>query len=163
LDTIKTIKCKLKDILHPENNYDFLFNSIKRADRLIFINYHFIRSYILYQHSKERELPQLNKDFVRICFKILCKKSCGPKSKRMSNMIKGLEQFYINKFVKKMYPDEEITLDNINDFKFDATNLSYIYGVEIDEIVKSYKNNIKLNFFKYVHQYVNQSLKWYKT
>jgi hypothetical protein len=58
------------------------------------------------------------------------------------------------KINKKTMSDEDI-----NEYKFDASNLSYILACASKEMVVSYMNNIKLNFFKYICQFVNQSFK----
>ncbi len=67
------------------------------------------------------------------------------------------DTFFNNEFVYIIAnKDKHVKIENIEDYKFDANNLSYIINVLQEEMETSVKNNIILNFFKYVHQYVNQ-------
>jgi hypothetical protein len=47
--------------------------------------------------------------------------------------------------------------ENIDDNKFDSQNLSYVFSMFAKEMEVSNRNNIILNFFKYVNQFVNQN------
>jgi hypothetical protein len=44
---------------------------------------------------------------------------------------------------------------NIKD-KFDKTNLSYVLNYEETTIIMAFTNNIKINFSKYLNQYMNE-------
>ena len=117
-DARKTIKCRLKSILRNDVDYTTLFSCIKRANTITFICYSFIRSYVLYLYHKNEKIPSLNYDFIRMAFKSLSQKTCGPlpKGEQLITYNK-LCKYYNNHFYKVLpYTD-----------KFDSTNLSYIF------------------------------------
>lgn len=156
--TNKTIKCKLRTILDPTLDNSFLYDIISRTNQIVFSGSHFIRLYILYLFKDNKQLPKIDKDFIMMCFKVLKKSSRGPKPKNVE-LHNNLSDFYNNHFIKIIYPNEKFNKDKIDDYKYDGKNLSYILGCSAEEMVVSYTNNIKLNFFKYVCQFVNQSFK----
>jgi len=77
-DTSKTIKCKLKKIMHHNFDDAKLQNCIKRANDIIFTCSHFIRAFMLYKFENNKQLPDLTLDFIMAAFKVLSKRSCGP-------------------------------------------------------------------------------------
>jgi hypothetical protein len=90
-----------------------------------------------------------------MAFKSLSKKSNGPHPKGEQLIIYDkLNTFFKTEFIKLISNDTNII--DINEYKFDSTNLSYIFNLFAKEMEISYKNNIILNFFKRVNQYVNQ-------
>ena len=155
----KSLKCSLKDILDKNKDYTFLSNVIDRANYVIFITYHFIRAYVLYCYEQKEDIPRLTVEFVMMAIKCIAKSSSGPTPKRNATIRSSLDLFFKNQFVHLLYPDEQIDANDMEKYKLDTTNLSYILGASADEMRISYMNNIQLNFFKYLCQYVNQSYK----
>ena len=147
-DTNKVIKCKLKNVLDVNLDYDFLYSIINKANNNVFICYHFIRAYILNCFNNNRQLPDINKEFILACFKVISIKSCGPKSK--NKLYNSLKNYYEKTFCTKVFGEIKY---------FDSKNLSYINGEFASEMVTSYCNNIELNFYKYVSQFINQNFK----
>jgi hypothetical protein len=141
-DSRKTIKCKLKKILCTEYDNSYLYNVIKRANFVSFICSYFIRSYVLKMNDQGLELPILNKKFIMNVFRTIQKSSCGPKSKDTSK--NDLEKYY-NSYFKNIMGD-----------KLDGKNLSYIIAQTADSMEVAYRNNIVINFFKYLSQFINQ-------
>jgi hypothetical protein len=146
----KTIKCKLKDILHSDRTYTKIYDCVKRANVCEFVNYSFVNAYVIYCFKNNLEIPKLDYDFLRMCFKALSSASAGPKPKGEQLIIYNkLCTFFDNVFSNSL-PKK------IKKNKFNNTNLSTIFNYSCTEMATVYKNHIVLNFFKYVHQCVNQ-------
>lgn len=145
-DKRMVIKCKLKSILDSKLDYDFLYSSIQRSNELVFTCYHFIRYFILYRYknNKNDDLPTLDETFIRASFAALLTDKTGPKNK--NKWMDKLNTFYETHF---------ISLFKNNISKFDGENLSYILKEEVVKMAVSYKNNITLNYFKYLFQFIN--------
>jgi hypothetical protein len=155
----KTIKCRFKSILRNDVDYTKLFTCIKKANDIYFICSNFINCYVLYCFKNNYDIPNLDEDFIRIAFTSLSKKSeksLGPKVKgKQLKTLNNLNDFFKEEFIYLLTNNKKI--DNINDYKFNSTNLTYIFKPFVIEMKTSYKNHILLNFFKYVHQFINQS------
>ena len=149
----KTIKCKLDKVLHKSYNYDCLFNVISRTNKFTFIVSHFIRAFILFQYKHNKKIPDTNKAFIMSVFKLFAKSSCGPKKKSRNNLFENeLKNYYENHFCKKIIGKDEKII-------FDQKNLSYVIQEVAVEMEISFTNNIQINYFKYVCQFVNQYFK----
>ena len=155
---MKTIKCSLKKILNTNCNYDYFLNCVNRANSITFICSNFIRSYVLNCFNKHKHLPELNYNFIRMAFKALSKPTRGPLPKGVQlETYNKLCEYYRDIFVKLTPNYNENTNVDIDESKFNSTNLSYIFNLAAKEMEISYKNNIRLNFFKYLNQFVNES------
>ncbi len=154
----KTIKCKLKDILDNDpNKYKLFKTCIYKGNDLYFICSYFIKCYVLYCFEKNLPIPKLNYDFIRMVFKAISKKSKGPKPKDENlKIFNELNKFFQKEFVYLLTNKTKIKRSDIEDFKFDSTNLSYIINLFAKEMNTSYTNHVKLHFFKYLNQFVNQ-------
>jgi hypothetical protein len=141
-EPLKTIKCNFQSILREGVNYSKLFECIERANKITFAGYNLLKLHLLKLFDDEKELPNITSEYVKRIFKVLSLKSCGPKNK---NSLEDLEKI-CSKFMKCAHLET----------KFDASNLSYILSEEETKIVTSYTNNIKLNFQKYLFQYINE-------
>ena len=157
----KTIKDNYENIKKKGVDYEKITNVILKANDILYICSHFYHAYLLFLFENNKDLPNIDSDFFRMCFKAISKKSSGPKPKGENlKLVNELELFYNNEFVyiianaKKDFIIKNIK--DIEDCKFDAVNLSYIIDIFEKEMEISMKNNIIINFFKYVHQYVNQ-------
>ena len=154
-DIYKSIKVPLKYIIKNDIDYNLFHKCIHKSNHIYFVCSQFINAFILYSYNNKLDIPNLDYDFIRIAFKVLSKKSCGPNPKS-DNLITFnlLTKFFNDEFIYCLTDDAII--ENVNNYKYDSTNLSYIFNMFATEMATSYKNNITLNFFKYVHQYVNQ-------
>jgi hypothetical protein len=144
-ESLKTIKCNFQSILRKDVDYSKLFGCVERANGLTFAGYNLLKLHLLKLFKDGEELPKITNEYVKRIFKVLSLKSCGPKNK---NSLGNLEKI-CEKFMKSA------GLEN----KFNATNLSYILNEEETKIVTSYTNNIKINFQKYLFQFVNEIYK----
>ncbi len=77
LPDMKTIKVKLKQMFKLNVDYSSFLNTIYRANDIIFVCYIFMYSYILYCFQNKLTLPVTDRDFIRMSFKSLSKKSVG--------------------------------------------------------------------------------------
>ena len=157
--SLKTTKGSLKTIMINDICYDKFMDVIHRSNDIIFICYHFMYAFILYCFKHKLPLPNTDSNFVRMSFKALLKKSVGPKPKgdnlKLYNM---LSKFFSDEFVYALANKSKgsIKVDDLENYKLNGTNLSYIFNETEKEIETMIKNNITLNFCKYVNQYVNQ-------
>lgn len=155
----KTIKDNIVNIKRNDINYDKFDDRISRANDIYFICSHFYHAYLLHLFKENKDFPIADSNFFRMCFKAISKESCGPKPKGTNlKLLKELEHFFNTEFVYVLAnKNNKDKIGNIEDYKFDATNLSYIINEYQEEMEISVRNNITLNFFKYVHQFVNQT------
>ena len=108
-------------------------------------SYNLLKLHLLKLFKDGEELPKITNEYVKRIFKVLSLKSNGPKNKNsLENLEKICERFMKSAGLEK---------------KFNASNLSYILNEEETKIVTSYTNNIKMNFQKYLFQYVNEIFK----
>lgn len=156
IDTHRTIKCNLKTILKTNEKikYTYLFDCIHRMNQIAFRSSHFIRAYLLFLFDKNEQLPIINIDFVRMVFKVICKKTRDAKNENKKTYNK-LNFYFETEFIKILTTDNHIT--DFEKYRLNSKNLTFFFKTSATEMVTSYTNNIKLNFFKYVNQYVNQS------
>lgn len=153
----KTLKCALKTILDPNVNYTKFYDCIERANKAQFVCYHFIRHYVLHEFNAGRDIPVLDHDFIMMAFKAISKATAGPKSKNENGLIYNeLCNFYNNHFIDVFYKKVNNININVNDYKCNSKNLSYIFNSLAIQMKTAYSNNIQMNFLKYVNQYVNQ-------
>ena len=151
----KTLKTRLKTIMTNDVYRNRLLYSVYKANDIRFICGYFTNSYILHCFDKNLDIPAIDENFFKISFKVLSKSSVGPKPKG-NNLIlfNKLSEYFVNEFVNFLpSPKREF----INDNKFDSQNLSYVFSMFAKEMEVSNRNNIILNFFKYINQFVNQN------
>ena len=158
-DGNKTIKKSLKSILYGSMDYSKLYEAIERANYATYICSYFIRSYFLSLYKSKSKLPKLNKEFILSAFNALKVESRGPKKKLINDPYgESLKKYYNENFsalISSKFANEDKNGCN----KISLVNLSYIIDSEITQMVTSYENNIKLNFFKYICQFVNEHFK----
>ncbi len=142
-EPIKTIKCKLKKILRSNSkiNYAKFYECIKRTNTVTFVGYHFLRYFILYCVKYNKNIPDINHKFIKQIFKSICNEERDPKCKNINTEL--------GKQCKKFLKIIGIS------HKFYKTNLSYMINYEETSIITAFNNNIKLNFPKYVNQYIS--------
>jgi hypothetical protein len=148
-DKYRTIKCSLKSITKSSLNNTTLFDACLRTHQIVIHTYHFLRLWILDKYHKNKNIPFITDDTIKMAFKALLRDSQGPKPK-------GTNLEIYNEF-KKFYDDEYKNL-NYSD-KIDGTNLSQIIGYMSIDMLTNIENNIKLHFIKYVFRFVNSSFR----
>jgi hypothetical protein len=149
-DKYRTLKISLKQLQHDNIDYLPLIDAILRTHKLTILVYQFMRSYILHQYTNNKEMSLIDESVILMAYKTLMKTAiAGPKPKG-----KNLE--ILNKFTE-FYNNEFKNLINQN--KIDGCNLSQIIAYSCTDILTNIENNIKLNFFKYLKKFVNESFK----
>ena len=146
---IKTVKLKLKSIMHNDKDYSQLFRSINKVNDIIHLSYLFTRSYVLRRIESNSPSFNIDKSFINVAVKTVVNGNIEGKIQtgRPLNS-KQLSMFNsMNKYWKKF--SKETSVNNIP-----ATKLSYIIGQECETMYISIINNIKYNFEKYVKKYM---------
>ena len=151
----KTLKTRLSSIMPNKFYQSYLLKYIHKACDIKFVCNYFCNSYILCYFNQNKNVPIINENFFKIAFNVLSKPSRGPKPKNANLILfNELSLFFEKEFVH-ILPNPN--LENINENKFDSKNLSYVFSMFSKDMDVAFKNNIVLNFFKYVHQFVNQN------
>jgi hypothetical protein len=151
-DKYRTLKIPLERLQYKDNDYTAISNAVFRTHKLTIQVYQFLRAYILYQHSHNIGIIQIDDDVLHMVHKALVKPSCGPKPKGNNNqMFTSFTNFYDIEF--KHFVNQN------NKDKIDGFNLSVIISYNCIDMLKNIENNIKMNFFTYLKQFVNESLK----
>ena len=144
----------VKNDIKKKVKYKKFIDIIQDANDVYFYCSYFIRAYILYLFSNNKNIPAINYDFLRMAFKAISKDSCGPKPQYENKIIyNNLCSFFSDIYIKNII-GEQIN-ENIQEYKLNTNNMSYIFNFFCKEMEVSYMNNIKLNFFKYLFQYIN--------
>ena len=148
-DKLRTIKCSFTSILKDKNVTDKLFDATCRTHQIITHTYQFLRLWILYKYKKDKDIPIITENTIKMTFKTLIKDTNGPKPKG-SNLILYEE---LNKFYNKRY-------SKLNNNKLlDGSNLSQILNYSATDMITNIENNIKINFIAYVKRFVNSSFR----
>ena len=148
-DKLRTIKCSFTSILKDKNVTDKLFDATCRTHQIITHTYQFLRLWILYKYKKNKDIPIITENTIKMTFKTLIKDTNGPKPKG-SNLILYEE---LNKFYSKRY-------SKLNNNKLlDGSNLSQILNYSATDMITNIENNIKINFIAYVKRFVNSSFR----
>ncbi len=142
VEQFKAIKCKFKSIQQTHVDYTKLYSCIHRVNQLTFNGYHLLRYYLLSKFDKMESFPQINEDLIEKIFTVLA-----------GHKIVDTQNTNLNSELKT-YCDEFLKITH--SCYVDPTNLSYMLNVEASKIITSYKNNIILNFHKYLFQWVNE-------
>src|SRR3990172_11642662 len=143
-----SIKVKLEEIMYDHIDYGPILNAINNMHSYTSVGSLFIRSFILYCIEFDKQLPPIDKNFIRIAFSVIgnngSKKGRGFNSE-LQDTIKNIQDYYLI-FKKKVKSNK---LDDISN-----TNLSYLLGQEYEQIYISIINNIKYNFEKHFWQFL---------
>jgi hypothetical protein len=233
--TYKTVKVKLKYILKDKINYTALYDVIGRTNNITILCYFFIRLYIAYLYKSDKDIPNIEKDFIIMAFKALSKNSCGklPSGKNLIDYT-DLCVFYKETFIKllpnynpiddndiinadniriitdkkkpakqklsaeeiaakqiaiktgkdkerankkptrqklsneeiaakqivvKIAKDKQRANKKLDEYKFDASNLSYVLADSAIEMATVINNNIKFHFLDHLKLFVNVQFK----
>ena len=151
----KAIKCKFKTIIKDDNVYNKLLQIINKSNNVKFVCSNMINAYILYKFNNNLQIPNIDYNFFRMAFKAISKTSVGPKPKNDNKIIYDDICSFLKTEGFKLFTYKQNC--NIDDYKLNSTNLSYIFNSYCIEMETNFKNNITQNFFKYVHQYVNET------
>ena len=159
IDENKTIKKPLKSILYTNLDYTNLYNVIQRANYSSYVCSYLIRSYMLFLYNNNVEMPKLNKEFILSAFSAFKMNSRGPKKQLINNPEGEKLKKYYNDNMSNMISSKFANKDSDGYNKVNMVNLSYIIDSEAKQMETCYENHIKLNFFKYVSQFINEYYK----
>jgi len=142
----RTIKISLKQIINNPLHQSKLFDAVNRTNQLVIHVYHFLRLWILQCYHTNKPLPTITTATIRMAFTTLTQKTKKTRSISQSN--RGIrdefEAFYQNVYSKLGYEN-----------KISGLHLSQILRYMATDILTNIENNIKGNFIKYLHKYVN--------
>ena len=135
----KTFKIPLKTILHNHkviqphiNDLVFMMND------LVIHTYQFIRLYILYCYTNNKNLPTINKTFILYCIKSLGIRDNRGKKGIDTELLEVLELFYINEY-QPLLQHEKTNLKNTSNL------LPYLAS----QIYTSLHNNFQEHFIQH--------------
>lgn len=141
---MKTIKTSLKSLTN-KNNIDKINDAVYRMNNLTFDVYNFIKMYTLYTYENCKTIPNINLDFVICCFKVVSVNSnkSGRVPTKNKQLLENLSLFYRKEF------------EPIQSTKTDMANLSHIIRYVATNIITNIKNNIWMNFDKYIKNLIS--------
>jgi hypothetical protein len=148
-DKITTIKCPLKLILKDEKYKSIIFDACYRTNQIVIHTYQFLRLWILNKYNNNEQIPIIDENLIKMCFKSLIKESRGPKPKgNNSKLLEEFKNFYTHNY-------KILGLENL----IDGSYLSQVLNNMAVDMKTNIENNIKLHFFKYVNRFVNSSFR----
>ena len=143
----KTFKIPLKTILHNHkiiqphiNDLVFMMND------LVIHTYQFIRLYILYCYTNNKNLPTINKTFILYCIKSLGIRDNRGKKGIDTELLEVLELFYINEY-QPLLQHEKTNLKNTSNL------LPYLAS----QIYISLHNNFQEHFIQHFLRFINKT------
>jgi hypothetical protein len=142
MSEIKVFKCRLKDVFTEDTSRQRIIDTVKRMNILTFNCYHFIRFIIIKLIENNKPIPNLTAGVMKRIFN--CFRSGGDTYDDQP----WISKTELNKLMKEF---KDIT-------KVGDLNLEYLSAMIADEstkIITAFKNNITLNFYKYMFQWIN--------
>ena len=144
-----TIKSSFVSIIKKDFNKDILIDACFRTHQIIIYSYQLLRLYILHKYEENTQLKEINRGTLKMLFKALTKSpdisNSGPKPK-------GENLTIYNEFI-------QFNEKYFNNISINGKNLSSILDYSAIDMLTNIENNIKLNFFNYVRQYINSTFK----
>jgi len=143
---LRTVKIPLDNIIMRKDDLKIIFDAVNRTNQIVIHVYMFIRLYLLDKYNGGKQIPNIDRDFMAAAIRtISAVKKAGPPVKGENlKLTNKLKEFYDSTYKHLGYKN-----------KIDGTNLSHILDTVETDIITNIENNIKLNFFKYVKQFVN--------
>lgn len=141
---MKTIKVKLDKLKKENIDYSKLDQAIISTNKLIHINYLFMRSFLIHSFKKNYQNIVINEQFIRLGFRVIINgdESIRTKGRPINNEIKGT--------LEKMVKFWKIFSTRVNIKPIKCSNISFILNNSSTEIYTNIINNLLLNFNKYV-------------
>jgi len=143
LPECKTYKSSFNKFIKNNDLKLCLEDAIVRTNKITSLTYDFLKLYIIYNHENNIELPNITKDFIRDCHRVICKKT-----------LRGRVSKKNNDYLLTFYNEHFLPL--ISNFKQpDKSNLTQILKYESEKMVICYENAIKTNYFNFLFRYIN--------
>jgi len=140
---LKTIKVRLCNLLKNPQFHQIINEKVTSVNKIQFISYHFIRSFILYLYDKQIDIPNIDITIIAHVFNLFIKNNNKGRKSIQNDYTKLVDKYYDDIFSK------------IYKHKIIDTNISFILNEAAKKMSTCYKNNIVLNFYKYLNQYIN--------
>lgn len=151
VDKYRVSKCPLQQILLEDTDFSPVASAIDRTNEIVTFSYMFLRLYILHQIEHNKIIPIITRTSIKMAFKVISKKSNGPKPKGDNlDIYNKFQAFYDSKFSKI-----------VKNTLFDSSNLSSILDYSATEMLTNIENNIWMHFTSRVKLFVNQMFKQY--
>ena len=98
---IKNITLKDNTLIHTRIN-----DVVIRVNKIVIHTYQFLKLYLLYLYDKNKEFPQIDREFIKRIMKTVTKRTHigvgGQPKKETLVVLKQLERFYV-KYYKKQF------------------------------------------------------------
>ena len=142
-----TIKTTLKSVLHNHNDVQpIITNLVFEMNDLMIHSYQFIRLYVLYCYTNNKELPEINERFILYCIKVLGEKTNTGRKENDTTMLETLQEFYKNEY-KPLLNHEKTPLKNKSNM------LPYL----ATQLHTSLSNNIQERFIQHFLRFINKT------
>lgn len=147
-DKYHVLKVPLWSVATKMFDYDKVFDAVDKMNKLVIHVYQFLELWILSKYHKNKPIPEITKDVVKMAFRaLMLDAKDGPKLKGKNKQIYSeFIDFYTNTYKGLGYEN-----------KISGTNLSQIIRYTVVSIVTCIENNIKMNFMNYIKKFVNCS------
>jgi hypothetical protein len=143
----KTFKIPLKTILHNHkviqphiNDLVFIMND------LVIHTYQFIRLYVLYCYTNNKNIPTINETFILYCIKSLGIRDNRGKKGTDIELLEVLELFYINEYQPLLQHE-----------KTNLKNTSFLLPYLATQIHTSLHNNFQEHFIQHFLRFINKT------
>jgi len=152
--SFKSFKIGLNSILRKDEVT--LHKSIKikvlEINRIVSNTYSFIKAYILYLETNNFELPEINTNFINVCFKLFyTPKRKGTLSETNEEILLEIKDFYTK------YYDPNNRVKIIHDCEHIGNFLKY----EAEDMIVNYENMIRTSFVDKLRKYVDREFSLY--
>lgn len=136
----KTVKTKLKNILLDPNDIFRIQKDVETLNGATVLVYQFIKAWCLHRFENNLNLPNIDKSFIKSCFRALCTRSKSGAKPKDSALVAELELFR-----NEIYSDYK---------KPDLTGLSAPLDYQIIDMETCYINNIFMHFPSRLRKYI---------
>ncbi|AYV82100.1 MAG: transposase [Homavirus sp.] len=136
---LKCIKHSLRK-LATNKTFTKINDTVLRVNKIVIDVYNFIKLYVLYKYEQTNNIPKIDQSFILTVFKTVTENSnkSGRKTTKNIKLLNDLNIFYESHFKQ------------VSSGKLDSKNLSHIMVYLSIQILTNIKNNIVLNFSKYI-------------
>jgi len=143
----KSFKIGLNSIVRKDSSVtDVIQLKVLEVNRIVYNTYSFIKAYCLYLETNNFDLPELNTNFINVCFKLFyTPKQKGSLSEKNEDLILEVRDYY----TKHYDPEGHIEIpvcEHIGNFlKYEAVDM-----------ITNYENLIKTSFVDKVRKYIDR-------
>ena len=172
IDNVVSIKRKLSCCIKNDKNGEYiktkLCTTVEKCDFLYFQTCNFIKLFLLYDYENNKNIDQLynfDKSAIKHCFNLIINDGLIKKRKTKDKQL--IDEINLTESIDNF---KEHLTNFYNNYKLDITNvpfecpdnigsISHIIDDLVIDIHKNIINNITLNYFKYVREYIKIEIK----